>query len=141
MAVSPLFCPKSLPHSPFPKSPLNPKPRIHSGGQYRPTFDESHDLESSHVAIVDVEECMDRPLSPVRECTEDLDPGQALDPVNYALGNMRSSHKQLFGTNGWLGCTAELPPPTKPKYRKVIGLGKKLKQHMEDIVSPFTPFQ
>lgn len=141
MAVSPLFCPKSLPRSPFPKSPQSPKPRIHSGGQYRPTFDESHDLESSHVAIVDVEECMDRPLSPVRECTEDLDPGQALDPVNYTLGNMRSSHKQLFGTNGWLGCTAELPPPTKPKYKKVIGFGKKLKQHMEDIVSPFTPFQ
>lgn len=103
-------------------------------------MDESHDLELSQVAIVDGEEGMGRSLSPVPECTEDLEPGQALDPVNYALGNVRSSHKQLFGTNGWLGCTAELPPTTEPKYKKVIGFGKKFKQHVEGIVSPL-PFR
>ncbi|KAL4920736.1 hypothetical protein BDW62DRAFT_220692 [Aspergillus aurantiobrunneus] len=133
MAVSPLFRPRALPDNPFPESP---KATFHSGGQCKPTYDEHHDLESSQIAVVDVEESAMSPFPPVRGCTEVYESGLAsVDPIGHALGHVRSSHKQLFGTNGWLGCTAELetPLPSQPKYKSLIGLGKKFKQHVGEI--------
>ncbi|KAL4983632.1 hypothetical protein BDW68DRAFT_181408 [Aspergillus falconensis] len=123
------FRSRMYPHTPLPRSP---KVIFHSGGQCKPTYDEHHELESSQIAIVDEDEYPMRPLSPVRECVDDCEP---VDPVNHTLGSVRSSHKQLFGNKGWLGCTADLeaPLPKQPKYKSLMGLGKKFKQHVEEI--------
>ncbi|KAL4958328.1 hypothetical protein BDW69DRAFT_179732 [Aspergillus filifer] len=77
----------------------------------------SHDLESSQAAIFDDEEGFRRPLSLVRECIENHDSGIAIEPVDRALGNVRSS----------------APLPKEPKYKSLIGLGKKFKQQVEGI--------
>lgn len=48
------------------------------------------------------------------------------------------SRKKLFGENGWLGKTAEAKEcPDKRKSNMLKGLGKKIRQHVEDIVSCF----
>ncbi|KAL2818198.1 hypothetical protein BDW59DRAFT_175266 [Aspergillus cavernicola] len=137
----------------YPDSPLSKSPEItiHNGGQCRPIYDEHHDLESSQIAIVEFDGSIRRPLSPVRECTAYEVEVMSLDPVDHALGRVRSSHKQLFGANGWLGCTAEFgaPSSSKAKYKSLIGFGKKFKQHVEEIAGdvvkvssiPFTPRQ
>ncbi|KAL5002967.1 hypothetical protein BDV10DRAFT_181180 [Aspergillus recurvatus] len=119
------------PHTPLPRSP---KIIFHSGGQCKPTYDEHNELESSQIAIVDEDEYPKRPLSPLRESIDDREP---VDPVDHTLGSVRSSHKQLFGNKGWLGCTADLeaPLPKQPKYKSLMGLGKKFKQHVEGIAS------
>ena len=129
IATSPPF--RTHIHAPLPRSP---KVTFHSGGQCKPIYDEHHELESSQVAIVDEDDYPKRPLSPVREC---LDDSELVDSVDHTLGSVRSSHKQLFGNKGWLGCTADLeaPLPKLPKYKSLIGLGKKFKQHVEGIVS------
>ncbi|KAL4806289.1 hypothetical protein BDV18DRAFT_160357 [Aspergillus unguis] len=127
MATSPLI--RDAVH-PCSYAPQSPRIIYHSGGQYRPTYDEHYGLESSQVAIVD-DEYIRRPLSPVHESTET---SFESDAVDQALGNVRSSHKQLFGSNGWLGCTEELATPKKLKYKPSLrGLGKKFKQHVEDV--------
>ncbi|KAL4756397.1 uncharacterized protein BDW70DRAFT_164541 [Aspergillus foveolatus] len=129
IATSPPF--RTHLYAPLPRSP---KVTFHSGGQCRPIYDEHHELESSQIAIVDEDEYPKRPLSPVREC---LDDSELVDSADHTLGSVRSSHKQLFGNKGWLGCTADLeaPLPKLPKYKSLIGLGKKFKQHVEGIAS------
>ncbi|KAJ0427129.1 hypothetical protein BJY00DRAFT_320568 [Aspergillus carlsbadensis] len=129
-ATSPAFRIGAHPDCPFPESS---QVTVHGGGQYRPTYDECHDTESSQIAIVECD-AMKRQLSPVRECVElhdsDVVPH---DPVEHALGRMRSSHKQLFGAGGWLGSTAEVPSNNKPKHKSFKAIGKRLKHHVEEI--------
>ncbi|RDW74505.1 uncharacterized protein DSM5745_07167 [Aspergillus mulundensis] len=129
MATSPSFRIKPIAHGALPRSP---KVTFHGGGQFKPTYDEHHELESSQVAIVDDEEFPKRALSPVRECSDD---DELVDTLENPFSSVRSSHKQLFGSKGWLGCTADLeaPLPKKPKYRSLVSLGKKFKQHVEGI--------
>ncbi|KAL6236147.1 hypothetical protein BDW75DRAFT_250331 [Aspergillus navahoensis] len=131
MDTSASFSPRMHPHTPLPRSP---KVIFHSGGQCKPTYDEHHELESGQIAIVDEDDYPKRSLSPVRECINDC---ELVDPVEQTFGSVRSSHKQLFGNKGWLGCTADLeaPLPKQPKYKSLMGLGKKLKQHVEGIAS------
>ncbi|KAL5332396.1 hypothetical protein BJX70DRAFT_393019 [Aspergillus crustosus] len=134
VAESPLFpttahTAKSLPES--------PKITFHDGGHGMPMYDESHGLESSQVAIVEVDESARTPVSPACEHIEfqQSETADSLDPVDHALGRVRSSHKQLFGAGGWLGSTAEMEAPSirKHKYRSIMGLGRRFKQHMEGI--------
>ncbi|KAL3473389.1 hypothetical protein BJX99DRAFT_261453 [Aspergillus californicus] len=147
MATSPSF------HAPAHLDTLlaqSPNLALYNSGQCKPTYDECHDLESSQIAIVDYDGSIKRSLSPVRECN-DFERALPLDLIDHALAQGRSSHKQLFGQNGWLGCTAELEAPssTKAKYRSLVGLGKKFKQHVEEIAgdvvkassAPFAPRQ
>ncbi|KAL2868068.1 uncharacterized protein BJX67DRAFT_380273 [Aspergillus lucknowensis] len=132
-ATSPSFRIKNHEDSLHPESP---NVTFHGGGHCKPTYDECHDHESSQIAILD-DDGIKRPLSTLRECTElqESDVVPLDDPVERALGWTRSSHKQLFGANGWLGCTADVPLKNKPKHKSFIpkGLGKKLKQHVEEI--------
>ncbi|KAL4782090.1 hypothetical protein BJX76DRAFT_359259 [Aspergillus varians] len=133
MAVSPLFRPGALalPDSSFPESS---KFTFYSGCQGRPTYDKHHGLERSHIVIVDEDEdeIMKRLLSPIRD-----ELGVPIDPVDHALGYVRSSHKQLFGSNGLLGRTAELEAPLRrtSTYKGLVGLGKKVKQHVGEIAT------
>ncbi|KAI9374879.1 hypothetical protein BJX61DRAFT_540383 [Aspergillus egyptiacus] len=128
LATSPSFHVTSHPDSPLPQLP---KMAYHSGGQYKPTYDEHHELESSQIAIVECDD-MRRLLTPVHEGTADESDVLALDPVDNALGRVRSSHKQLFGANGWLGCTAQLeaPSPAMARYKSLKSLGNKVKRHV-----------
>ncbi|KAL2817158.1 hypothetical protein BJX63DRAFT_419719 [Aspergillus granulosus] len=115
--------------------PENSKVTVHSGGEYKPTYDECHDTESSQVAIVD-SDGVKRSLFPVGEYTDlyesDVVPH---DPVELALGRTRPSHKQLFGAGGWLGCTTEVPSNMKPNRKSLRAIRKKLRQQVEVIIS------
>ncbi|KAL4885161.1 hypothetical protein BJY04DRAFT_214501 [Aspergillus karnatakaensis] len=135
LAKSPLFPISALPDSPLPETP---KSTYHDGGHSKPTY-EHHSFESSQVAIVEHDEFVTRPFSfsPEREQIDfqQSEASDCLDPVGHALGRVRSSHKQLFGEGGWLGPTAELDARSlkKNKYKSIIGLGKKFKQHVGDM--------
>ncbi|KAL4873994.1 hypothetical protein BDV12DRAFT_181882 [Aspergillus spectabilis] len=134
LAKSPLFPTAAHAEGSLPESP---KVTLHDGSHCMPMYDEHQDLESSQIAIVEVDESARMSLSPVREHIEfqQSEAANSLDPVDHALGRVRSSHKQLFGAGGWLGCTAELEASSirKQKYKSIVGLGKKFKQHMGEI--------
>ncbi|KAL3467270.1 hypothetical protein BJX64DRAFT_273992 [Aspergillus heterothallicus] len=129
-SLSPAIRIRPHPDCSFPESP---QVTMHGGGQYRPTYDECHDTEASQIAIVDYDGVR-KSLASLDECTE-LNESDVVphDPVERAHGRTRSSHKQLFGADGWLGCTTEVASNKKPKYKGFKAIGKKLKQHVEEI--------
>ncbi|PWY72172.1 hypothetical protein BO94DRAFT_560156 [Aspergillus sclerotioniger CBS 115572] len=55
--------------------------------------------------------------------------------IEAPLGPMKTSHKKLFGENGWLGCTADmkdLPSDTK-MFKGLRGFGRKIKKQVEEL--------
>lgn len=81
---------------------------------------------------------LDKPLPPIDEtrlCEEDL---LALDLVDSSVKQRFSSHKKLFGVDGWLGDLRD-EPVQKLKFKTFRDLGKKIKDHVEEIVSSFSP--
>ena len=107
---------------------------LHDGNQYKPTYDSHHRPTRSHVAVVDFN--LDKPLPAIDEtrlCEEDL---LALDLVDSSVKQRFSSHKKLFGADGWLGDLKD-EPIHKPKLKAFRDLGKKIMDHVEEIVRFF----
>nr|UBX54512.1 hypothetical protein [Aspergillus sp.] len=126
--------------SPFSSVDLtNSALQLHAGRHYNPSYDTHKSRIHSHVAIVE-DEYHVPPLSVYKEAPEYHPPSvdmRELDLLDNPLTQPRTAHKQLFGTNGWLGCTADLETtPTgarNPKRTTIKSLGKKIKQHVEGI--------
>lgn len=79
----------------------------------------------------------DRSRSPVK-VLEDLDENYPLEFLTDApRRRSRSPHKKLFGENGWLGKTPDIKDFQAEKNKKagLKGLGEKIKQRVEDMVS------
>ncbi|KKK25823.1 hypothetical protein AOCH_006060 [Aspergillus ochraceoroseus] len=135
MPASPLFHIKPLPAVPVAE---NLRVALHTHSECKPTYDEYHGRQVSQMAVVEVDERHPSKAPTVmNDCDSFHDDDDAVtpDPVDLTLGRTRSSHKKLFGENGWLGCTAELgtPPTNRLRYKSLKGLGKKIKQHVEEI--------
>lgn len=121
--------------------------QVHAGNQYNLSYDTHKSRVHSHVAIVE-DEYHVQPLSFHKEAP-DYHPLNAdmreLELLENPLAQRRTAQKQLFGTNGWLGCTADLkytPAGARnPKLATIKTLGKKIKQHVAGIVSPANPSQ
>ncbi|PLB38850.1 uncharacterized protein BDW47DRAFT_131181 [Aspergillus candidus] len=111
-------------------APKAPGLVLQNGNQYKPTYDSHHRPTQSHVAVVDFN--LDKPLPPIDEtrlCEEDL---LALDLVDSSVKQRFSSHKKLFGVDGWLGDLRD-EPVQKLKFKTFRDLGKKIKDHVEEI--------
>ncbi|PLN83118.1 hypothetical protein BDW42DRAFT_192469 [Aspergillus taichungensis] len=111
-------------------APKAPRLVLHDGSQHKPTYDSHHRPTRSHVAVVDLN--LDKPLPLIDEtrlCEEDL---LALDLVDSSVKQRFSSHKKLFGVDGWLGDLRD-EPVQKPKLKAFRDLGKKIKDHVEEI--------
>ncbi|KAL4893587.1 hypothetical protein BDV59DRAFT_201763 [Aspergillus ambiguus] len=112
---------------------------MHPGNKYNPSYDGAKNRIHSQIAIVE-DEYHVPPLAIRKGSSEDDQPGinmLELDLLDNPLTQPRTSHKQLFGSNGWLGCTTDLQNTTSrarnPKRNTIKSLGKKIMQHVEGI--------
>ena len=57
--------------------------------------------------------------------------------IGAPLRPTKTSHKKLFGENGWLGCTADMKdlPSDTQKFKGLRGFGRKVKKQVEELVS------
>ncbi|KAA8648295.1 hypothetical protein EYZ11_001993 [Aspergillus tanneri] len=108
---------------------------IHSGSQYKPSYNTFNKPAMGQVAIVEYDDCFNKPLPPVYESSECGEP----DPLDFEIARNSLklntvSHKKLFGENGWLGDTADLKTPSneKQKPKTFKDLGKKIKKHVDE---------
>ncbi|EAW14410.1 uncharacterized protein ACLA_074470 [Aspergillus clavatus NRRL 1] len=127
-------------HYPEPYTGLN-FPRkldvpLYEGKQHRPSvriYDE--DLAASQHASF-VPDGLVHTLQSINEATEMSDyDSMDVHRIGAPLQRVRSSHKKLFGTNGWLGNTSELRdvPLRRQKSGIFRDLGKKIKHHVGEI--------
>lgn len=69
---------------------------------------------------------------------EKIDELDVIDPNDEAtFGPVGAHKKKLFGENGWLEATGDSKGlrPCKSTSKKLKNLGKKIKQHVEELVS------
>ncbi|KAB8203624.1 hypothetical protein BDV34DRAFT_214539 [Aspergillus parasiticus] len=101
---------------------------------YSPEISSLSPAAASQAAILEYDSPRKHPLSPVEEriniCKRE---SSELDHIDSSLGQTRSSHKRLFGRNGWLGGTADLENLSSEKHRS-----KSLKDLRKKIVDGFT---
>lgn len=106
---------------------------VHDGYEYTPTYNTHPEAMASQAAILEYDNPRKHPLSPVEEhiniCKRE---SSELDHIDSSLGQARSSHKRLFGRNGWLGGTADLGNLSSEKHRS-----KSLKDLRKKIVDGF----
>lgn len=117
---------------------------LHKGNQRKPSvrvYDEG--IPASQQATFVLEGFSNHSLSPVSEATEICD-FHAIDRQHFgdSTQQVRSSHKKLFGTNGWLGHADDLNTASLKRQKSKIfrDLGKKIKHHVGEIVSPHSYF-
>ncbi|KAE8370016.1 hypothetical protein BDV27DRAFT_152433 [Aspergillus caelatus] len=107
---------------------------IHDGYEYTPTYNTHPEATASQTAILEYDSPRKQPLLPV-EGPIDICERKSFElyHINSPLGQSRSSHKKLFGRNGWLGRTADLENLSSEKHRS-----KNLKDLRKKIVDGFT---
>ncbi|GAQ06230.1 hypothetical protein ALT_3551 [Aspergillus lentulus] len=110
---------------------------LHKGNQRKPSvrvYDEG--IPASQQATFVLEGFSNHSLSPVSEATEICD-FHAIDRQHFgdSTQQVRSSHKKLFGTNGWLGHADDLNTASLKRQKSKIfrDLGKKIKHHVGEI--------
>ncbi|KAF9889542.1 hypothetical protein FE257_007252 [Aspergillus nanangensis] len=126
-------------------SPLNhpivPPLHLHSGSQCKPSFDVRESRIHSQIAILEYDGHFKGASSPLKESSEyDRLSISALEHglIENPLTQPKTSHKKLFGSNGWLGCTANLEalpnisPVSKPRTT-LKSLGKRIRQQVGSI--------
>lgn len=74
---------------------------------------------------------------------EDVDEENALEFLDESpRKRSRSPHKKLFGENGWLGRSPDVAKDQQAEKLKkgagLKGLGGRIKQRVEDMVSPIS---
>ncbi|KAE8375599.1 hypothetical protein BDV26DRAFT_294904 [Aspergillus bertholletiae] len=100
---------------------------VHGGHEYTLTYDAHPDVITSQAAILEYDDQHKEPTSIYEwESFE-------LDHTDCLLGQTRSSHKRLFGENGWLGGTADVGNLSSEKHKS-----KSLKGLRKKIVDGFT---
>ncbi|RLM02040.1 hypothetical protein CFD26_109169 [Aspergillus turcosus] len=110
---------------------------LHKGIQRKPSvrvYDE--DIAASQQATFVHEEYNNHSLAPVNEATEMCD-FHPIDRHHFggSTQQVRSSHKKLFGADGWLGTANDFnTAPLKRQKSKIFrDLGKKIKHHVGEI--------
>ena len=109
---------------------------LHTVYQHHPVFETCGDFTHSEIATLDNDSNYGRPLSfaGVRSQASNSD-WFDISSLDGSFDPKGLPHKQLFGQNGWLGNSEDLKEPDKRKSSLFKGIGKKIKQHVEDIVS------
>lgn len=120
--------------------PENLEGAVHVVNKYQPVYETCEGLDHSQFASFDYDGRYDnRDAYASREAVmmsrSDPIDISTLDGCSQPKGLPR---KQLFGDNGWLGKAPEakeVPVLNRRKSKIFKGFGKKIKQHVEDIVS------
>ncbi|KAI9930300.1 hypothetical protein MW887_011051 [Aspergillus wentii] len=106
---------------------------VHDGKQYQPSYEVHDECNVSQIATLEYEDSCKLPIEGPMESLEiDL---FDLDLADESAQQAKKPHKKLFGEKGWLGCTSDLQdlPNDKSKQKIFKGLGKKIKQHVEEL--------
>ncbi|OGM41634.1 DDHD domain protein [Aspergillus bombycis] len=107
---------------------------VHDGHEYTPTYNTIPEAIASQAAVLEYDNPCKQPLPPVQEPIDICERESfGLDHIDSLLGQTRSSHKKLFGRNGWLGGTADLGYLSSEKHKS-----KSLKDLRKKIVDGFT---
>lgn len=112
-------------------------PEFHSVSQHRPAYKTHEGLDHSQIAYFDDDGDYDPRYSYIGSPAK----MPSSDPVGNGTHDGSSQYKglprkQLFGDKGWLGNVPDiLEVPDKRKSTMFKELGKKIKQHVGDIVS------
>lgn len=110
---------------------------FHSVNTRKPFFQSCESPIHSQLVFFDDDSDYSQRYAHVRSPTTWIGPDRLdLDLLDAPAESKGLPRKKLFGENGWLGTMAETKElPDKRKFKMFKGLGKKIKQHVEDIVS------
>ncbi|KAI9036359.1 uncharacterized protein KD926_002013 [Aspergillus affinis] len=108
---------------------------VHGGNEHRAIYTTHEKPAVAQVAIVEYERHSKQPTKLVKSI---LDSGESdllcLDLVDNPFKAKFTSHKKLFGENGWLGNAPETNHQSNEKHmsKTFIKLGKKIKHQVEE---------
>lgn len=110
---------------------------LHTVYQHHPVFETCDDFAHSEIAKFDRDSNYSRRHSFAGDVSQlsksDL---LGITSLDGSFDPQDLPRKKLFGQNGWLGNSEDLKePPDKRKSTIFKGIGKKIKQHVGDIVS------
>lgn len=112
--------------------PESPHPAVHDVGKHQPRVETPEVCRGSHIAFVEDEDDYGR-----YSAFESQAKLPESDLFGFSTFHQKGlPRKKLFGENGWLGSTADMTQPAEKTKSKIFkDFGKKIKQHVEDMVS------
>ncbi|PYI06720.1 hypothetical protein BO78DRAFT_444955 [Aspergillus sclerotiicarbonarius CBS 121057] len=100
----------------------------------------AHSQSSTSPLLSESQSCLDQHVAEQSHVEVDHSERLESDWVDAALIEAplkpgKTSHKQLFGENGWLGCTADMRdlPSDRQKFKGLRRFGRKVKKHVEEL--------
>ncbi|GLA95204.1 hypothetical protein AtubIFM57143_002206 [Aspergillus tubingensis] len=116
--------------------PKQPCTLLQNGREHKPLYQTQDGLRTGQTALIEngdsYRNVLPRSVHPVEHYPHDQVDASCVEP---ALMPTKTTHKKLFGENGWLGCTADMKDLSRDthKFRGLRGLGRKVIKQVEEL--------